>query len=121
MRMLVYSLLRHFILMITNRFQFTRELLDVPLAYSMFWSIQQIYATMKTFNIQILESVMENLYRIGKRTWALYLGHLILQNAIYLKYIPTLSFINRDKSRCLHFLLLFGCGSLFKKVLDSAA
>ena len=100
-------------------FQFTRELLDVPLAYSMFWSIQQIYATMKTYNIQILESVMENLYRIGKRTWALYLGHLILQNAIYLNYIPTLSFINRDKSRCLHFLLLFGCGSLFKKVLDS--
>ena len=45
-------------------FQFTRELLDVPLAYSMFWSIQQIYATMKTYNIQILESVMENLYRI---------------------------------------------------------
>ena len=31
--------------------QFARELLDVPLAYSMFWSIQQIYATTKTFNI----------------------------------------------------------------------
>ena len=64
--------------------QFARELLDVPLAYSMFWSIQQIYATTKTFNMSILESVM-GIYRIGKRTWALYLGYLILQNAIHLK------------------------------------
>ena len=98
--------------------QFARELLDVPLAYSMFWSLQQIYTTVKTSNISILESMMVSVYRIGKCTWALYLGHLVLQNAIYLNYLPALSFINRDKSRFLHFLLLFGCGSMFKKVLD---
>ena len=91
--------------------QFARELLDVPWlirCFGRFNRFMPLRAPICQFS-----DVMGNLYRIGKRTWALYLGHLILQNAIHLKYIPTLSFINLDKSRCLHFVLLFGCGSLF--------
>ena len=108
--------------------QVIRELIDIPLAYSMFWIVQLLVMTTSIIdddhqkpppnnsNISRLknlinvcsEYVQHILYYIGRNTWSLYLGHLILQDAINFDYIPRLSFINRDKSRLLHFSILFG-------------
>lgn len=118
--------------------QVIRELIDIPLAYSMFWIVQLLVMTTSitdddhqklppnNSNISRLknlinvcsEYVQHILYYIGRNTWSLYLGHLILQNAINFDYIPRLSFINRDKSRLLHFSILFGSSILFKTLKD---
>ena len=118
--------------------QVIRELIDIPLAYSMFWIVQLLVMTTSIIdddhqkpppnnsNISRLknlinvcsEYVQHILYYIGRNTWSLYLGHLILQNAINFDYIPRLSFINRDKSRLLHFSILFGSSILFKTLKD---
>jgi hypothetical protein len=129
--------------------QVIRELIDIPLAYSMFWIVQCIISTIKIndtntntididngnddnrilffmnkrririiFRNEIFKYMQQLLYLIGRNTWNIYLGHLILHNAIYFNYVPKLSFINRDKSRLLHFGLLLGSSMLFKKLIE---
>ena len=70
------------------------------------------------FRNEIFKYMQQLLYLIGRNTWNIYLGHLILHNAIYFNYVPKLSFINRDKSRLLHFGLLLGSSMLFKKLIE---